>query len=62
MTCVSAYLRATPFQPLNQLADFHENWYELYAIEGHPKAILSNFLQYTLTAWRAFKYVRLERQ
>jgi hypothetical protein len=38
------------FQHLNQLSNFYETWFELYAIVGHPIVILINFLQSIITA------------
>jgi hypothetical protein len=34
-----------PFQLMIKLADFHKNWYELHATEGHPNAVLSSYLE-----------------
>jgi hypothetical protein len=47
----------SPFQQLNQLADFHKTLYERYAVKGHPEAVILNFLQYIVTSWRTFKYM-----
>lgn len=40
--CLRSCARACicPFQVLNQLIDFHETWFERYALGGHLKTVL----------------------
>lgn len=44
--CVSV---VAPFQLMNELADFHDIWYELHATGGHQNAVLSSYLKAVIT-------------
>jgi hypothetical protein len=41
---INLFCMCPPIQFLNQLIDFHEVWYECYAIGGHPSHVMFNFL------------------
>jgi len=46
---LSACLHAQSMHVLNQLTDFHKNWYRHYVTEGDTNAVLHNFLQSVVT-------------
>jgi hypothetical protein len=45
----SCILYVPPCQLLKKVTDFHENWYERYAIRDNPNVILLSFLQSLIT-------------
>jgi hypothetical protein len=47
-----------PLQILNQLADFHETWYECNVIEGRPNIIIIYFLEPLVTTQENRDYGR----
>lgn len=41
-----------PYQLLKELSNFHEAWYERYAVGRDPKLVICNFLQWVITTQR----------
>lgn len=51
----------TYFKILNQLTDFHDAWYECYAVGFHPITILFIFLRSQITVQRTHELLKQER-